>query len=87
MPIIYADWLVTESDQQVPRSRYQQSVRQAFQSDAEPIVIDEDYNPGTAVKSDEDILEFTENNVIGIFNPAITCNMESSGDTLAVLDS
>ncbi|KAJ5784259.1 CAZyme family AA3 [Penicillium pulvis] len=62
--------------------------RQVYQSDAmKSIVIGEEYNPGTAVKSGEDIFEFIKNNVIGIFNPATTCNMGSSGDSLAVLDS
>lgn len=62
-------------------------MRQVFRSDAEPIFIGEDYNPDTAVKSDEDIVDFIENNVMGIFNPATTCSLGSSVDLLAVLDS
>lgn len=67
---------------------YVQSVRQVSQSDTmKSIVIGEEYNPGAAVKFDEDILEFIKNNIMGIFNPATTCNVGFSDDSMAILGS
>lgn len=63
-------------------------MRQAFQSDAmAPVVIGEEYNPGTQVQSDEDILEFIKNNVMTLWHPACTCKMGTSDDPMAVVDN
>lgn len=63
-------------------------VRQAFQSDAmAPTVIGEEYYPGPAVQSDEEILKYIHDNVMTLWHPAGTCKMGTRDDAGAVVDS
>ena len=63
-------------------------IRQAFQSDAmAPTVIGEEYYPGPAVQSDEEILKYIQDNVMTLWHPAGTCKMGTRDDAGAVVDS
>ena len=63
-------------------------IRQAFQSDAmAPTVIGEEYYPGLAVQSDEEILKYIQDNVMTLWHPAGTCKMGTRDDAGAVVDS
>ena len=87
LPTINPNWLATETDQQVAIAMFRR-MREAFQSAAmAPIVIGEEYYPGTSVQTDEQILEFIKNNVMTLWHPAGTCKMGNSTDPLAVIDS
>lgn len=87
LPTINPNWLTTETDQQVAIAMFRR-IRQAFQSAAmAPIVVGEEYYPGPSVQSDEEILDFIQNNVMTLWHPAGTCKMGNSTDPLAVIDS
>jgi choline dehydrogenase-like flavoprotein len=63
-------------------------MRQAFQSDAmAPVIIGDEYNPGTQVQTDDQILEWIKNNVMTLWHAACTCKMGTSDDEMAVVDS
>lgn len=87
LPIINPNWLATESDQQVVIAMFRR-IRAAFQSTAmNPIIIGEEYYPGTTIQTDDEILEFIKNNVMTLWHPAGTCKMGTQNDPQAVIDS
>ena len=86
-PIINPNWLTTESDQQLAVTMFKR-MRQAFQSSAmAPLIRGEEYNPGPAVKTDGQILEYIRDTVMTLWHPAGTCKMGTSDDSEAVIDS
>ena len=52
-----------------------------------PIVLGEEYNPGSEYSSDEQILDVIRNSVMTIFHASCTCKMGVPNDTMAVVDS
>lgn len=87
LPIVNPNLLGTKEDQEVIVATFKR-MRQAFQSDAmAPVVIGEEYNPGTQVQTDEEILEFIKNNVMTLWHSACTCKMGTSDDPMAVVDN
>ncbi|KAE8150939.1 hypothetical protein BDV25DRAFT_139372 [Aspergillus avenaceus] len=86
LPIINPNWLATKSDQEVAIAMFKR-IRQAFQSkEMAPAVIGDEYNPGSQVQTDEQILEFIKNNVMTLWHAACTCKMGTSDDEMAVVD-
>lgn len=87
LPVINPNWLATETDQQVAVAAYKR-VRDAFNSKAmAPVVIGEEYNPGSQYKTDAQILEVIRNSVMTIFHASCTCKMGARDDSHAVVDS
>ncbi|PTU17190.1 hypothetical protein P175DRAFT_0446413 [Aspergillus ochraceoroseus IBT 24754] len=87
LPIVNPNWLVTEADQQVSIAMFKR-MRQAFTSSAmAPVVIGEEYYPGSDIQTDEEILEFIRNNIMTLWHPACTCKMGTSNDSMAVIDN
>ncbi|KAJ5707287.1 Glucose-methanol-choline oxidoreductase [Penicillium malachiteum] len=87
LPIINPNWLEHQADQDIAIAMFKR-IRQAFQSHAmSPIVIGEEYYPGTHVQSDTEILEFIKNHIMTLWHPACTCKMGTSSDNMAVVDS
>ena len=87
LPTINPNWLDTPADQEVAIAMFKR-MRQAFQSDAmAPVVIGDEYNPGTQVQTDAQILEWIKNNVMTIWHAACTCKMGTLEDKMAVVDS
>ncbi|OJJ31501.1 hypothetical protein ASPWEDRAFT_747480 [Aspergillus wentii DTO 134E9] len=87
LPVINPNWLSTETDQQVAIATYKR-IRDAFHSDSmAPIIVGDEYFPGSKYKTDVEILEVIRNSVMTIFHAACTCKMGISSDNMAVLDS
>ncbi|KAJ6103163.1 hypothetical protein N7486_005590 [Penicillium sp. IBT 16267x] len=87
MPIINPNWLGDTADQELAIAMFKR-MRQAFQSKAmAPVIIGDEYYPGTGVQSDSEILEFIKNNVMPLWHAAATCKMGTSDDDMAVVDS
>ncbi|KAJ6097566.1 hypothetical protein N7499_001940 [Penicillium canescens] len=87
LPTINPNWLDTPADQEVAIAMFKR-MRQAFQSDAmAPVVIGDEYNPGTQVQTDAQILEWIKNNIMTIWHAACTCKMGTLEDKMAVVDS
>lgn len=87
LPIINPNWLGDTADQEVAIAMFKR-MRKAFQSEAmAPVIIGDEYYPGTGVQSDSEILEFIKNNVMTLWHAACTCKMGTSDDDMAVVDS
>jgi hypothetical protein len=87
LPTINPNWLDTPADQEVAIAMFKH-MRQAFQSDAmAPVVIGDEYNPGTQVQTDAQVLEWIKNNVMTIWHAACTCKIGTPEDKMAVVDS
>ncbi|KAJ5088042.1 hypothetical protein N7456_011658 [Penicillium angulare] len=87
LPVINTNWLDDPADQDIAIAMVKR-MRQAFQSKAmAPVVIGDEYYPGTQVKSDAEILEYVKNNVMTLWHAACTCKMGTSDDDMAVVDS
>ncbi|KAL2848340.1 hypothetical protein BJX68DRAFT_267781 [Aspergillus pseudodeflectus] len=86
-PLINPNWLSTRSDQELAIALFKR-IRAAFTSDAmKPVVIGDEYNPGLATQSDEQILNWIRDNVMTLWHPACTCKMGVKGDEMAVVDN
>ncbi|KAL4883553.1 hypothetical protein BJY04DRAFT_184878 [Aspergillus karnatakaensis] len=86
-PIINPNWLDTESDQQLAVALLKR-IRHAFQCEQiNTILIGEEYFPGDAVQTDEEILEYIRENIMTIWHPSRTCRMGTADDPMAVVDS
>jgi choline dehydrogenase len=87
LPVINPNWLATETDQQVAVAAYRR-IRAAFRSKAmAPIVLGEEYHPGSQYETDAQILSVIRNTVMTIFHAACTCKMGVRNDSQAVVDS
>lgn len=52
-----------------------------------PVVIGEEYNPGSQVQSDQNILDYIKNNIMTLWYAACTCKMGLPNDPMAVVDN
>lgn len=87
LPIINPNWLSTEADQQIAIAAYKR-IRDMFHSKAmAPIVVGDEYFPGSQYQTDAEILEVIRNTVMTIYHAACTCKMGTRDDPMAVLDS
>ncbi|RMJ23134.1 Gmc oxidoreductase [Aspergillus sp. HF37] len=87
LPVINPNWLATETDQQVAIAAYRR-IRAAFHSKAmAPIVLGEEYHPGSQYETNAQILSVIRNTVMTIFHAACTCKMGVRNDSQAVVDS
>ncbi|RHZ73101.1 hypothetical protein CDV55_107620 [Aspergillus turcosus] len=87
LPIINPNWLSTEADQQVAIAAYKR-IRDMFHSEAmAPIVVGDEYFPGSQYQTDAEILEVIRNTMMTIYHAACTCKMGTRDDPMAVLDS
>ncbi|KAF4161080.1 hypothetical protein CNMCM6936_009696 [Aspergillus lentulus] len=87
LPIINPNWLSTEADQQIAIAAYKR-IRDMFHSKAmAPIVVGDEYFPGSQYQTDAEILEVIRNTVMTIYHAACTCKMGTPDDPMAVLDS
>lgn len=87
LPIINPNWLSTEADQQIAIAAYKR-IRGMFHSTAmAPIVVGDEYFPGSQYQTDAEILEVIRNSLMTIYHAACTCKMGTRDDPMAVLDS
>jgi choline dehydrogenase len=86
-PIINPNWLSDPADREVLIAGFKRT-RQLFQSDAmQPILIGEEYFPGNAVQTDEEILALIRKATSTVFHAAATCAMGKRNDSNAVVDT
>ncbi|KAL3474027.1 hypothetical protein BJX99DRAFT_248495 [Aspergillus californicus] len=86
-PRINPNWLTSKSDQELAVVAFRR-MRQAFASDAmAPVIIGPEYEPGEKVQTDQQILEWIQDNVMTLWHPAATCRMGTLDDPMAVVDS
>lgn len=86
-PVINPNWLHTETDREVAVASYKR-MREAFHSPAmAPVIIGDEYYPGSEYSTDEQILEAIKNSVMTIYHAACTCKMGTREDAMAVVDS
>src|SRR4029453_10474556 len=83
-PSIRANYLSTELDRRYAIESLRYARRLAGTAALRPY-LREEYRPGEAARSDEDLLDFAREYAQTIFHPSGTCRM--GGDAMAVLDS
>jgi choline dehydrogenase len=83
-PAMQPNYLSTELDRRCAIAGIRLARRLASTNALQPYVAEE-YRPGSAAKTDEDLLEFARNYGATIFHPCGTCKMGS--DAMAVVDA
>lgn len=83
-PAIKPNYLATETDRRVMIDGVKLGRRLAAASPLRDLIIDE-YSPGAAITSDEDLLAFVRDDATTIFHPTGTCRM--GDDAASVVDS
>lgn len=86
-PVINPNWLETESDQEVAVAMFKRIREAASTGVMAPVMIGPEYDPGSHVQTDDDILEYIHNSMMTIWHPACTCKMGTADDPMAVVDS
>ncbi|APA14787.1 hypothetical protein SS1G_06808 [Sclerotinia sclerotiorum 1980 UF-70] len=86
-PIIDLGWLSNPADSEFAVAIFKR-VRQIWDSDlAKSIKIGSEILPGLAVQTDEEILEYIQQNSAPMWHASATCAMGKMGDVNAVVDS
>ncbi|KAJ0419908.1 hypothetical protein BJY00DRAFT_324111 [Aspergillus carlsbadensis] len=86
LPLINLNLLDTKSDQEVVMAMFKR-MREILASQAmEPVVIGDEYFPGSHIQTDEEILEYIRENVMTLWHPSGTCRTGRIQDR-AVVDS
>ncbi|TVY50636.1 Dehydrogenase patE [Lachnellula cervina] len=87
LPIINTAYLESTTDQQVAIAAYKR-MREAWNSTyMQQVVIGDEYFPGLAVESDEEILSTIKGSLQTVWHASCTCKMGNSSDAMAVVDS
>ena len=87
LPLINPNWLTHPTDVEVAIAAFKRA-RQLFQTKAmEPILIGQEYFPGPAVQTDEQILALIRKAFNTVYHAASTCAMGVDTDRDAVVDS
>ncbi|THV50043.1 hypothetical protein BGAL_0167g00060 [Botrytis galanthina] len=86
-PVIDLGWFSDPADSEVAVAIFKR-IRQIWNSDpAKSIKIGPEILPGVAVQTDEEILEYIQQNSAPMWHASATCAMGKTGDTNAVVDS
>ncbi|KAI1175021.1 GMC oxidoreductase [Nemania sp. FL0916] len=86
-PIINPNWLSHPGDKEVAIAAFKRT-RQIWQAPAmRPLLIGDEYFPGNAVQTDDEIWHFIQETFSTIFHAACTCKMGLASDKMAVLDA
>ncbi|KAJ0107129.1 hypothetical protein J7T55_014659 [Diaporthe amygdali] len=86
-PIINPNWLSHPADKEVAIAAFKRT-RDVWASPAmQPLLVGEEYFPGSSLSTDEDIWRHIQASFSTIFHPACTCRMGPEGDSMAVLDA
>ena len=87
LPIFDPQWLSHPTDQEVAVQAFRRC-REVFGTSAvQPILIGEEFVPGAAVQTDEEILAFLKLSVTTVYHASCTCKMGTTDDEMAVIDS
>ena len=88
-PVINPNILTSPTDQQVAVASYKR-IRQMFQSsEMAPVLIGDEYFPGSSIRSDEELLENIKENGVVYYHAGSSCAMgnPNATHTKAVVDS
>jgi choline dehydrogenase len=87
LPIFNPNWLSHPTDQEVAVQAFKRC-RDVFATSAiQPILIGEEFVPGAAVQTDEEILAFLKLSASTVYHASCTCKMGVKDDPMAVIDS
>jgi len=87
MPVINPNWLETDTDQKVAIAAYKRA-RHFFSTQAmAPVLIGQEYFPGSGYQTDTEMLDIIKNTVMTIYHAACTCKMGVQNDSMAVIDN
>ncbi|KAF7860727.1 hypothetical protein EAF04_008245 [Stromatinia cepivora] len=87
LPVINLGWFSSLGDSEIAVAIFKR-VRQIWDSDpAKSIKIGFEILPGLAVQTDEETLEYTQQNSAPMWHASATCAMGKTGDVNAVVDS
>ena len=88
-PVINPNVLTSPTDQQVAVASFKR-IRQMFHSsEMAPVLIGDEYFPGSSVRSDEEVLENIRENGVAYYHAGSSCAMgnPNAPNTKAVVDS
>jgi choline dehydrogenase len=86
-PLINPNWLTNQVDKDILVAGFKR-VREFVSSDAmSPIIIGDEFFPGTSIQTDDEILAYVEQVFISICHAHATNQMGKSNDKHAVVDS
>jgi choline dehydrogenase-like flavoprotein len=87
-PVINPNWLTSPVDQDVAVAALKRT-RAAFATRAMSGVLTspDEFYPGSAVRTDAQILQFVRDNLVPIYHASGTCRMGRAGDPNAVVDA
>jgi choline dehydrogenase len=87
LPAFDPGWLTHPTDQEVAIQSFRRC-RIVFATSAiQPILIGDEFIPGAAVQTDEEILEFLKKSVTTVYHASCTCKMGVESDEMAVIVS
>lgn len=84
-PVINPNWLTDTRDKDQAIAAFKRA-RQIW-SQMDDIVIGDEFRPGKATQTDEEIWKWIQDDAITVWHAASTCKMGSSNDSMAVVDS
>jgi choline dehydrogenase len=87
LPVINPNWLTSPVDQQVAVAAFKRARAFFAARGLEPILIGPEYNPGSSVCTDEQILQWIQDNMMTVWHASCTCAMGPESDPYAVVDS
>lgn len=86
-PLINPNWLTHPADKDVAIAAFKRQRQFWSYLRAQNITIGEEYKPGPAVSTDEQIWDYIRKNLGTVWHAAATCKMGRKGDEMAVVDS
>ena len=87
LPVFDPQWLSHPTDQEVAVQAFRRC-REVFNTSAvQPILIGDEFVPGAAVQTDEEILAYLRQSVSTVYHASCTCKMGVENDEMAVIDS
>ncbi|KAK4547098.1 hypothetical protein LTR36_001319 [Oleoguttula mirabilis] len=84
-PVINPNWLTTSEDKDIAVASFKR-VREIW-AQMSGVTLGPEYLPGPNVTTDEQILNFIQQDVVQFWHASATCKMGKRNDTMAVIDS
>jgi len=86
-PIISPNWLEDPRDQELAVAAFRYVRQLENTTSLRQLLINGETNPGPAVQTDAQILDWIKNVVTSLYHASATCKMGRANDTMAVVDS
>lgn len=85
-PVIDPAWLTDKRGQDLAINAFKDARCLANTASLRRVIVGEEVAPGSAVQSDEPILEYLKNSTVTYYHAACTCKMGTRDDSTAVVD-